>query len=143
MAGNISTETTTLSNLTIDRNLSCGTLLGSPAITGGATTTTTLTATTSLAVGGGTALTRTSKGTFAVAAITVANASSATTAATISPLATTDVIIVNPGSVLSANVQMGEAYVSAASTVILSFINASATTAVVAAQTMRYVAFRS
>jgi hypothetical protein len=127
MAGNISDQTTVLSNLSLDRNLSSGTVE----------------ATSGISVGGGKLLTRVSAGTFAVAAITVANASSTTTAATISPLATSDVIVVNPSSVLSANVLLGQAFVSAASTVILSFLNASATTAVVAAQTMSYTAFRS
>lgn len=143
MAGNISTETTVLSNLSVERNLSVGTLLGSPAATLGAVTATTVAATTSATVGGGTAITGIRKGTISVVTLTCTANGSTVTQATVSPLATSDILLVSPQSSLSSGVVV-HAYVSAASTVQVVFSNMSTASNVIGGPcVLNYVAIRS
>ena len=135
----LSTDTTVFSNLSLTGTLAA------PSISGTTVTAnqSVVTAATSLNVGGGTAITRISKGTFAVAAMSLATQSSASTAATISGLSTADTIIINPSSSgISAGLSI-DWYIPSANTVVLHFSNVTNGPVVQAAATYSYVAIRS
>ncbi len=165
MAGNISDQTTVFSNVSVDLaaggNFSANTVLTKDltvtgtvvanltisdttgTISAGTLTAPFVAATTNVVVGGGTAITGIRKGTISVVTLTCTAAGSTETTATVSPLATTDAIFVNPQSSLSSGVVV-HARVSAASTVILTFSNMSTANNVIGGPcVLNYVAIRS
>lgn len=158
MAGNISDQTTDLSNLSVGGNLqvngstSVSTLVPSSIsatglIAGSDISSTNTVRGAKLKVGNasgtnaGIPLTRVSAGTFDVAAIAcVANAST-TTAATIAGLTTDDILFVMPTSSMSSGVVVtGRSSGNSQATLI--FSNASTAAQTIAAQTMAYAAVR-
>lgn len=121
--GYLSDDTTVFSNVSLTgtlaaANLSATTLTGSFS---------TLTVANAIKVGGGTAITSILKGTVSIVTMTMAASSSATTSATVAGLATTDIITIRPPNTLSG-LSMHcfiDAWVSAASTLIVRFSNTS------------------
>jgi hypothetical protein len=122
----ISDQTTNFSNMVVDGQFSVNTL-----------------APTSLAVGGGTSIIRIQKGTISVVTLTCTANGSTATQATVSPLATSDILLVSPQSSLSSGVVV-HAYVSAGSTVQVVFSNMSTASNVIGGPcVLNYVAIRS
>lgn len=121
MAGNISDQTTVLSNLSLERNLSSNSLI----------------------VGGAQAMTRFSAGTITVATIAAPNATSSTTTAAVSGLSTVDLIVVGPtSSGLSAGLSL-TAFSSGSGIATLVFLNGSASTVTQATGTYRWTSIRA
>lgn len=150
MAGNISDQTTNLSNLVVDGVLSANTVLASAqSLTGLASSTVSSlvvnnTATAgSLAVGGGTAITQIRKTTASVVTMTCIATASTTTTAAFNGVAAGDALIVNAPSSMSSGINL-TGYVSGNSTVVLIFSNCSTANQVVAGPfTVTMAAFRS
>lgn len=143
MAGNISDQTTVLSNLSLTGTLSANTFSATSGLAANAGTFATVAATTSATVGGGTAITGIRKGTISVVTLTCTAQGSTVTQATVSPLATSDILLVSPQSSLSSGVVV-HAYVSAASTVQVVFSNMSTASNVIGGPcVLNYVAIRS
>ncbi len=144
MAGDISDLTTNFSNLSVsglvaaDRVSSTGTM--APAILSAAT----VRATTSLAVGGGTAITWVAKGSVSVVTMTcTANGSTTTTAAVNGVVAASDIVMVNPPSSMSSGINV-TAFASGASEITLIFSNCSTAAQVVAGPlSVKYLVARS
>ena len=104
---------------------------------------------TGLSVGGGTggpagsACTWLSSGTVALSLQTVANATTSTQTVAYSNCTVGDAVLaVTPESVVSTSVAIGAGQVTSAGVITITLVNASATTAVVAAQTARVVIAR-
>lgn len=151
MAGDISNLTTNFSNVSVEGILSANTVMASAqSLTGLAASQvssiavgTTATIGTSLALAGGTTITGLRKGTISVVTLTCTANGSTVTQATVSPLATSDILLVSPQSSLSSGVVV-HAYVSAASTVQVVFSNMSTASNVIGGPcVLNYVAIRS
>ena len=141
MAGNISTETTVLSNLSVERNLSVGTLLGSPAITGGAITASSVSAGT-LRVAAGAIFAKLSMVTVPVVATSVTGNKSISTTFTLSGMSTADMLFVGtPTSGLSNGIT-ADAWVNAADTITVFYSNVSSATAAQIATTLPIIVAR-
>lgn len=119
----------------------------SVAATGGFTgpvTATTAAATTSLTVGGGTAITKIVRGTIAVDAASMLTLTASVATLTITGAATGDTVIITPGTAgFTAGIMIGAAYVSAANTVKVDLFNATAGTVDNASLTCFYTLIRS
>jgi hypothetical protein len=151
MAGNISDQTTNLSNLNVEGVLSANTVMASAqSLTGLASSNvsslvvgTTATVGTSLAVGGGTAITQIRKATVSVVTMTCIATASTTTTAAFNGVAAGDALIVNAPSSMSSGINL-TGYTSGNSTVVLIFSNCSTANQVVAGPfTVTMVAIRS
>ncbi len=149
MAGDISNQTTNLSNLSVsglvaaDRLSSTGTISGAQVSGSDLSSTNTVRGST-FVLGGGTALTWAAKGSVSVVTMTcTANGSTTTTATVAGVVAASDIVMVNPPSSMSSGVNL-TAFASGASTITLIFSNCSTAAQVVAGPlTVKYLVVRS
>jgi len=143
MAGDISDQTTNLSNLAVAGNLSANTVSATSGLSANAGTFATVAATTSVTIGSGTAITKVLKTTASVVTMSCTAAGSTTTTAAFNGVAAGDALIVNAPSSMSSGINL-TGYVSGNSTVVLIFSNCSTAAQVVAGPfTVTMAAIRS
>jgi hypothetical protein len=124
-----------------------GPVVSSNGFTGaltGAVVATTVTASTSAAIGGGTALTKVVRGTIAVDPASMLTLTASVKTLTITGAVVGDTVVITPGAAgFTAGILIGAAYVSAADTVKVDLFNATAGTVDNASLTCDYTLIRS